>query len=54
MDRNKIDNTYLSSDTCERDLGIPIDHRLGMNQQCVAATKIAKEVLGCISRNTVL
>ena len=45
---------WLSKTTSEKGLGIVIDHKLNMSQQCDVATKKATAILGCINRNIVL
>ena len=50
MHRYKIGGTWLDSSTCERDLGVLVDHHLRLSQQCAAAAKKANTVLGCINR----
>ena len=47
-------DTWLSKTTSEKDLGIVIDHKLNMSQQCDVPTKKANVILACINRNIVL
>ncbi|KAF7250093.1 hypothetical protein EYD10_04575 [Varanus komodoensis] len=42
---------WLESSTCERDLGILVDCRLNMSQQCDVVVKRANATLGCIARS---
>ena len=46
-------NTCLSKTTREKELGIVVDDKLNMSQQCDVATKKANAILGCINRSTV-
>ena len=46
-------DTRLSKTTDEKDLGIVIDYKLNMSQQCDVATKKANAILGCINRSIV-
>ncbi|KAF7239513.1 Multiple C2 and transmembrane domain-containing protein 2 [Varanus komodoensis] len=47
----RLGDKWLESSTCERDLGVLIDCRLNMSQQCDAVAKGANATLGCIARS---
>ena len=49
----KMGDTWLSKTTREKDLGIVVNHKLNMSQQCNVATKKANAILGCINRSIV-
>jgi len=48
---NKLDERLKSSRT-ERDLGVWVDGKLNMSQQCVLEAKRANSVLGCTKHST--
>ncbi|KAF7241624.1 Monoacylglycerol lipase ABHD2 [Varanus komodoensis] len=47
----RLGDKWLESSTCERDLGVLVDCRLNMSQQCDAMVKRANATLGCIARS---
>ncbi|KAF7247548.1 RNA-directed DNA polymerase from mobile element jockey [Varanus komodoensis] len=47
----RLGDKCLESSTCERDLGVLVDCRLNMSQQCDAVVKRANATLGCIVRS---
>ena len=51
MQSYRMGDTWLNNTTSEKDLGIVVDHKLNMSQQCDVAAKKANAILGCINRS---
>ncbi|KAF7236378.1 Heterogeneous nuclear ribonucleoprotein M [Varanus komodoensis] len=47
----RLGDKWLESSTFERDLGVLVDCRLNMSQQCDAVVKRANATLGCVARS---
>ncbi|TRZ18492.1 hypothetical protein HGM15179_008642 [Zosterops borbonicus] len=51
MDLYRLGTDLLGSSSVEKGLGVMVDNKLLMSQQCVLVAKNAKGILGCIEQS---
>ena len=51
MHQYRLGDDLLERSSAEKDLGVLVNNRLAMSQQCALVAKAANGILGCINKN---
>ena len=49
--QHRLGSTQLGSSSMERGLGVLVEHKLSMSEQCAAAAKKANRMMDCINKD---